>query len=220
MLQSAVTNDTIGTLLNIVYLDPVVAPEAFAPFHNISTTFDTTAIQSLSKFMSGAVLPAIPRWDFHTTSFQPSKEVYDEIYKIITNPEELASLKNLTAGSIVLGFQPISAAVAAHGVERGGNALGLNPVSQTWMVSDTAWWNKADTKAAVNVPASIFGKIDVATKSLGKYEDYLFMNDAGRGQPVIASYGAENVAKLKAVQAKYDPNLVFQKLVTGGYKLG
>lgn len=42
---------------------------------------------------------------------------------------------------------------------------------------------------------------------------------AGNGQPVIESYGPESVARLKAVQAAYDPNFVFQTLVTGGQKL-
>ncbi|CAG8949541.1 hypothetical protein HYFRA_00007773 [Hymenoscyphus fraxineus] len=220
MLQSAVTNDTIGTLLNIVYLDPVVAPKAFAPFYDIPTAWDTTKIQTFSQFMTGAVLPPIPRWDFHTTSFRPNKEIHEKIHKIITNPEELANLKKITAGTIVLGFQPISAAVAGHGTKRGGNALGLNPVAQTWMVADTAWWHKEDTKTATDFAANMFKKVDVATKASNLYEPYLFMNDAAREQPVIASYGAKNVARMKMVQKMYDPFCAFQKLVVGGFKLG
>lgn len=42
---------------------------------------------------------------------------------------------------------------------------------------------------------------------------------AGNGQLVMESYGPESVAKLKAVQSAYDPNFLFQTLVTGRQKL-
>jgi hypothetical protein len=42
---------------------------------------------------------------------------------------------------------------------------------------------------------------------------------SGWNQPVLASYGEKNLAKLRAVQAIYDPTHVFQRLVPGGQKL-
>ena len=42
---------------------------------------------------------------------------------------------------------------------------------------------------------------------------------AGNAQPVIQSYGQESVARLKAVQKAYDPDLIFQRLAIGGHKL-
>ena len=42
---------------------------------------------------------------------------------------------------------------------------------------------------------------------------------AGWDQEVIASYGEENVARLKQIAASYDPDAVFQNLVPGGQKL-
>jgi hypothetical protein len=38
-------------------------------------------------------------------------------------------------------------------------------------------------------------------------------------QPVFASYGAANLAKLRATSKKYDPNGVWQKLQPGYFKL-
>lgn len=38
-------------------------------------------------------------------------------------------------------------------------------------------------------------------------------------QQAIASYGEENVDRLYEIARKYDPNLVFQRLVNGGQKL-
>jgi len=45
------------------------------------------------------------------------------------------------------------------------------------------------------------------------------MNDASRDQNPIAGYGAENVAKLKAVSEKYDPTQIFQVLQNDGFLL-
>ncbi len=45
------------------------------------------------------------------------------------------------------------------------------------------------------------------------------MNDASYDQDVLAHYGAANLRRLRDVQARYDPDLVFQKLVPGGFKL-
>jgi hypothetical protein len=42
---------------------------------------------------------------------------------------------------------------------------------------------------------------------------------SGYGQPAIASYGKENVAKLHKIAKAYDPTGVFQRLVPGGQKL-
>lgn len=48
---------------------------------------------------------------------------------------------------------------------------------------------------------------------------YLFMNDAYDGQPVLSSYGAENVQKLRDISKKYDPDQIFQRLQNGGWLL-
>jgi FAD/FMN-containing dehydrogenase len=42
---------------------------------------------------------------------------------------------------------------------------------------------------------------------------------SGAGQEAIASYGAENVSKLRRIAKAYDPTGVFQRLVPGGQKL-
>lgn len=47
----------------------------------------------------------------------------------------------------------------------------------------------------------------------------IYLNYATKDQDPISSYGAANVQKLKAASRKYDPEQVFQKLVTGGFKL-
>ena len=45
------------------------------------------------------------------------------------------------------------------------------------------------------------------------------MNFAWKGQEVIAGYGKEQVAYLRAVSSKYDTDEVFQEAVPDGLKL-
>lgn len=62
MLQAFPFNASVGAVLNMVYLKPVESPDAFAPFYNISTTADTTKIQTLTEMISGQGVPGIPRY--------------------------------------------------------------------------------------------------------------------------------------------------------------
>ncbi|KAI3329680.1 hypothetical protein F4824DRAFT_516653 [Ustulina deusta] len=48
---------------------------------------------------------------------------------------------------------------------------------------------------------------------------WLYMNYADKSQPVLQSYGPDNVRRMKQVAAKYDPKGVFQRLCPGGFKL-
>jgi len=159
------------------------------------------------------------RWDWFATSFKPNASLYAQIEKIVTTAPELKTIASVTAGSMALGLQPNSASLVHAGLARGGNALGLQPINQTWFVLDTGHWFSDGDDAAHDATRAIHAKIEDVTRSDGNYLPYQFMNDASYDQDVIAHYGAANVQKLKAVQRRYDPDLVFQKLVPGGFKL-
>lgn len=62
MLQSFPTNESIGVVLNMVYLKPEESPPAFAPFYSIPTIATTTKIQTLTEMISGQAVPLIPRY--------------------------------------------------------------------------------------------------------------------------------------------------------------
>lgn len=135
------------------------------------------------------------------------------------NVTQLSALEAVTSGTLTLGFQPISPSLVNAGIARGGNALGLSAVSQTWMVLDFGWW-AADQDAAAAIPVQqIVEYIEDDTKAAGAYLEYQFMNDANFEQDVIAHYGEANVERLLKVREVYDPSQVFQNLVPGGFKL-
>lgn len=49
--------------------------------------------------------------------------------------------------------------------------------------------------------------------------DWEYINYADESQDPLATYGRENVKKLREVALKYDPEQIFQKLCRGGFKL-
>ncbi|KAK0636788.1 putative FAD-binding oxidoreductase [Bombardia bombarda] len=218
-LQGFTTNTTQWFILTLVYLKPEAHPPAMAPFYDIPTAMDTTQIQTYPEFLAGQPAPDIPRWDWFTTTFTPTAALYSQITSIVTTAPELAAISSLTAGSLAIGVQPISANLVLAGQLRGGNPLGLQPVNQTWLVLDTGWWSPAGDAVAHNATAGLITRIERASTKSGQYLPYIFQNDASYDQAVLQHYGEANVARLKKVQRRYDPGLVFQRLVPGGWKL-
>lgn len=60
---------------------------------------------------------------------------------------------------------------------------------------------------------------DFATSIEDGLLPWVYMNYADKSQQPLASYGVENVKKIRDAAAKYDPGEVFQKLCPGGFKV-
>jgi len=53
----------------------------------------------------------------------------------------------------------------------------------------------------------------------GLAQDFIYLNDAADYQKPFESIPAGNLERMKGVRGRYDPDLVFRKLCSGGYKL-
>ncbi|KAF2647653.1 putative FAD-binding oxidoreductase [Lophiostoma macrostomum CBS 122681] len=213
------TNSTIGILVSMVYLKPEQGPKAFAAFDSLNASFDSTGIKNFTDYMAEYVVPDILRVDWHATSFAMNESLYSEIVEVVMSSPSLGTIKNTTAGFLAVVLQPVSASVARTGLEYQGNALGIPAVDQTWLAVVTGWWSKNDDARMHNAGDRIVDAISTTSQSRGKHIPYIFMNDASWDQDVLASYGGENVRRLKRVRRTYDPENVLQKLVPGGFKL-
>lgn len=58
---------------------------------------------------------------------------------------------------------------------------------------------------------------ETTAKKNGTYLPYKYANYASRDQDPLASYGPENLQKLKNIALKYDPEGIFQTLQHGGW---
>ncbi|KAI1656816.1 putative FAD-binding oxidoreductase [Daldinia decipiens] len=222
-INAYVTNTTFGIVIGLTYLKPEEAPAAFAPFfrldENWNTILDTTGLRTIHNLISEYPIPSIPRVEWTTTSFQPTQSLYKSIREIFATSPAVDELRGLTAGTGIFTLQGISASAVEAGKLHGGNALGLEPVAQTWFHTDIGWWFPEDDEIAHNGIRSLTDEVEALAKAQGKYLRYIFMNDASIDQQVIEHYGEDNVRKLREVQQKYDPGAVFQRLVPGGFKL-
>lgn len=145
--------------------------------------------------------------------------MYDKIGSIVTTSKALDKIRSATAGSTSFSIQPISSSVVEAGNAKGGNALGLTAVNQTWFKVDSGWLWPDDDEVVHSGSTQLIGEVQAAAKESGNSLRYIFMNDASWDQEVIDHYGTNNVRKFRQIQREYDPDLVFQRLVPGGYKI-
>jgi hypothetical protein len=81
-------------------------------------------------------------------------------------------------------------------------------------------WQGAEQDALFQqAGADLVDRIRAYAVSIGADNPYLYLDYADITQDPLASYGAENVKKMKAAAKKYDPEGVFQNLVPGGFKI-
>ena len=81
-------------------------------------------------------------------------------------------------------------------------------------------WQGAEQDALFQqAGADLVDRIRAYAVSIGADNPYLYLDYADITQDPLASYGAENVKKMKAAAKKYDPEGIFQNLVPGGFKI-
>ncbi|RDA95625.1 hypothetical protein CP533_1159 [Ophiocordyceps camponoti-saundersi (nom. inval.)] len=207
MLQAFPTNHTLGAVLTVVYLKAEAWPSVLAPFSRIPFTTDATKIRSYLDLLANTNIPTLPRYDWRASTVKPDGRLYASIHNMTSSSSStLEPLSRLTSGTLAVGLQPMSRSGVLAGRRRGGNALGLSPEAQTWLVLAGAWYFPSDDGPAHEAIRELGGRVGTEAAGLGLGLSYLFMNDASFDQPVIASYGAENVARLRDVQRVYDPD--------------
>ncbi|KAF4838618.1 Bifunctional solanapyrone synthase [Colletotrichum tropicale] len=133
---------------------------------------------------------------------------------------KVQNVSGLTAG---MDSQPITLSALRIAQERGGNAFGLSGDKAILENLITiAWANAADDAAMYAFADAWLAKTEAASRELGVFVPYRYMNHAFRSrQDVLGSYGEENLARLRRVQRAVDPAGVFTSkgLCTGYWKL-
>ncbi|OBT52793.1 hypothetical protein VE04_06556 [Pseudogymnoascus sp. 24MN13] len=118
-------------------------------------------------------------------------------------------------------FQPIGTNMAPLFARNGGNALGIDLTKGPLMLLNIAisWSNEVDETRILAAARNMVNRSDAAAQAAGLGNAYLYQNYASAEQDVFGSYGATNLAKLKAISKKYDPSGVWQKLQPGYFKV-
>ncbi|GLA55317.1 hypothetical protein AnigIFM63604_001964 [Aspergillus niger] len=214
------TNDII--LIVYFYCAPVENPPVFQAFYDIPflTSFVPPGIRTVYDLVQAvaSVNEAEPTvHEFRTMSSRPSLEVYKAIEQ--AHAEQAESLKDVEGIALTTVIQPMSSLAMRETLKNGGTPLGLEPVGQQWFLARADWKNIQDEERVREAVRKIVDAAESAAKQTGVYLPYKYSNYAAWDQDPLASYGAENVRRLKEVARKYDPEGVFQTLQNGGWLL-
>ena len=181
---------------------------------------DSFAYQPLNEYlhMTDPLQPNGLRQEFRTISFIVDAQAIAYVHdQFLAQIDSLATVAGLTAS---FTFQPVSKSFVQASVNAGGNPQGV-PISKApylWVVLNWSWTNPADDSQVRSFATSITSQFESYFSETGVRSPYLYMNDAGPGQPVFQGYPAANLARLKAIRGKYDPRRVFTDLMPGGWK--
>jgi hypothetical protein len=118
-------------------------------------------------------------------------------------------------------FQSIPTIFSKHGVEKGGNVLGLDKEDRNaiMLLFDIAV-KTADEEAIARPLLRSYGEeMQAFAASKSGLVNWQFMNYADAYQDPLASYGAENVKKIRTAAQKFDPEGIFQTKAPGGFKI-
>jgi uncharacterized protein YqjF (DUF2071 family) len=118
-------------------------------------------------------------------------------------------------------FQAIPTVFSKHSVERGGNVMGLDKEDRNgiMLLFDIAV-KSADEEARARPLLRSYGeKMREFAVSKNGLVNWQFMNYADAYQDPLASYGSDNVEKIRAAARKVDPQGIFQTKAPGGFKI-
>ncbi|PFH58139.1 hypothetical protein XA68_14101 [Ophiocordyceps unilateralis] len=109
----------------------------------------------------------------------------------------------------------------SYSLKYGGNSLGLANVKHDqiviWLVSR---WRDPSVDGIMEVAQKQFvAAVEAVANKHGTLSPFVYVNFAGSFQNPLCGYGAESVAHLKKMARKYDPQGVFQHLMSGGFKV-
>ena len=201
------------------YAESAVQPDAFSPLLS----------------MTPMVVPVPPTngtvYKLAQGMSVPDPDVVRMISSVITKPDAdyfVATYKQImdhgpTSGEktdLILAIKPMGSRVSSVGTKQASgvpNSLGMQPISQTWTSILVQYQDDKDKDMMSKIRSDMESWMTSTARQKGLHIPNLFANDAGSHQNVMASYGAESLANLKAVSKKYDRDQVFQKLQGGGF---
>ncbi|KAI1158147.1 putative oxidoreductase [Nemania serpens] len=218
----------VSVALNeLVYTKPNgdVTPEYFKPIielPSIPTPISGTVVGNMSDLAAKSATIQVPQaaqYMTATVTFEPTEAMIRETYAAFN--ASLPQIQNVTGISWALSLEPVPPQLYT----RGGvdtNALGLtneNGRSLVVCLISPSWADSAHNDQVYDAARSLMDDIVARAKTLGAYTPYIYLAYAAPWQDVIQSYGAVNVKRLQRLRARVDPNQVFTKRVTGGFKI-
>lgn len=159
-----------------------------------------------------------------------------ELYKTAgeSHRKAIETLKDVEGIVLSMFLQPIASGAVKTSDVKGGNPMGLPAKNQqcmyhyslinTYLTNIPAglaisadFKNPKDEEFVHKVCRDVVDTVEAVGKKNGTYLPYQYSNYSAKDQNPLASYGVENLRKLKDIALRYDPEGVFQTLQSGGW---
>lgn len=133
--------------------------------------------------------------------------------------ESLSIVQNVPGIAWAISLEPLPPVIYNRGANL--NAFGLGDRSGSFVIAllTATWTDTADDTRVTTAVQTLMKNIKADAKILNAYDPFLYLNYAAPLEDPIASYGAENVERLRKVREQVDPHGIFTYNVPGGFKI-
>lgn len=118
-----------------------------------------------------------------------------------------------------LTLEPLPPALYAR--HASSNPLGFQDRTQSLIIVllTVSYTSEVDDAKVQQVSKAMMGGIEDDARKLNLLDPFVYLNYASSDQDPIASYGEENVQRLRSIAQAVDPEGVFRTQVPGGFKI-
>ena len=197
-------------------------PAVFTAFSEANITIESTlfpptngSLADLSMIVGELDSPIQANRATFALSTKATSEVYIALANVYTKYVALLP----SSASLVLSYQPVGSKLTLPQGHATDNILGVQPIMQQWSAGLVQWTDTAQSDQVMSLLQSFQLEAGAAAANAteGGQLGFLFQNDAGAFQNVLASYGKANLEILQAAAAAFDPEGVFQTMQAGGF---
>ncbi|KAK4062461.1 CAZyme family AA7 [Trichoderma aggressivum f. europaeum] len=209
----------LGALIQIAGVDEAPAYKKWLHMPTTATTCKITTVPQLAVDYSQAQ-------NYYNTWFTAT---FKNDVRVVAKAAELheklvAELKSfIPDGDFITQclFQPFPRLFGQHSAAAGGNVMGVErqPENGLLWLANAQVRTQEQERFAYNLIRNWVHDVKQFAATIDSNLPWVYLNYADKSQDPLASYGLDNVRKMKDVAAKYDPEQVFQILSPGGFKI-
>ncbi|KAK7755544.1 hypothetical protein SLS62_002478 [Diatrype stigma] len=209
-------------MLVLTHLDGVENAPSLEKFTSIPGQ-KTMQVTSLAKKVASFLVPSGKQDTWFTLTYKLDARIVKKTADVFEKMgEKLRGL--IPAGDfyISLVLQPLPTTFGAHSAARGGNMFGLDRIADDCVLLVAAVEVATpEISETIGFPAlrDAIAEIEAYAESVAGNVGFRYLNYCDGSQDPFATYGADNIRKMKDAAAKYDPTGVFQTRVPGGFKI-
>ncbi|KAI1178838.1 FAD-binding domain-containing protein [Nemania sp. FL0916] len=211
-----------SVVVGLLYSAPADQPSAFAPFYEFQplvTLVPPTngTVTTLTDFIGKMFTYEPKRHDTRSASSRIDAQLYKDVWRVWK--ARAREVRETTGAHQTFTIQPVPRTVKEQGLKHGGNPMGIPLEDHQWWTTVIDWRDAKDDDLVRSIAIETCDAWKTLGQERGSYLPYIFMNDSSRDQNPLAAYGPENLAKLRHIALKYDPEQLFQRLQNGGFLL-